>query len=98
MTKAADPTPEQIAEWKAKIAAVEQRDRDAAQAERDKADASRKERYAKLAEITRSPAYAEVRDKLAAIASEFMSEGMHVPYLSNALAQVGAMAEQQTPT
>lgn len=86
------PTPEEI---EAARAIVEQADAEEAAkrtAEAEKKAEERDARYAKLREIVQSPAYAEVRDKMTALAPDFIADTAHVGYLANALHAVEALA------
>lgn len=89
-----EPTEEQLAAARALIAKADAK----AAAEKADADAQEREarevRYEALRQIVESPAYAELTEKLTAIAPAFLVDGAHVPYLVTALNQVAGIARR----
>lgn len=89
-----EPTEEELAAARALIAQADAKTA-AAKAEADEQErAAREVRHEALRQIVESPAYAEVSERLTAIAPAFLAEGAHVPYLVTALNQVAGIVRR----
>ena len=88
------PTPEEIEAARALVAEADKEEADARAAEAQARAEARQAKIDQLAELVRSPAYQEVKAKLAELVPVFLAEpeSAHVSYLSSVMHQVEAFA------